>query len=130
MKDEDFEEFIRRNPDEAMRVIVKAFKERELLKVGNRSYLNAFRYPESRFDLRDLLPNGGSPLGNPTLGQVLTDPSKLFTDKYVIPPSSLIFKWADRIYDKKWWGQIAGGITEFATVVNNAINNIERGVYL
>jgi len=129
MNDEEFEEFIRRNPNGAMKLIVKAFEEKELLKIGNRSYVNAFRYPESRFDVKDLMPNGGSlqVLKNPDMLQPLSDPGKLFTDKYVIPPSSLIFKWADRIYDKKWWGEIAGGLTNAATVIQTAWNNMPEG---
>lgn len=124
MNDKEFEDFLRRRPQEAMRLIVKAFKEKELLRIGNRSYLNAFKYPESRFDAEDLMPNGGSVqvLDPSPMLQPMTDPGKLFTDKYVIPPSSLIFKWADRIYDKRWWGQIAGGITDVAAVIQAAIN--------
>jgi len=109
--------------DEVARLIVKAFKEKELLKVGNRSYLNAFKYPESRFDPKDLTPNGGSPQTlDPPLLQPLTDPSKLFTDKYVIPPSSLIFKWGDRVYDKRWWGGVYGGLTDASAVIQSALN--------
>jgi len=134
MNDEEFEEFIRRNPNGAMKLIVKAFEEKELLKIGNRSYVNAFRYPESRFDVKDLMPNGGSlqVLKNPDMLQPLSDPGKLFTDKYVIPPSSLIFKWADRIYDKKWWGEIAGGLTDAATVIQQAVNALtdRRKIYV
>jgi len=108
---------------ELVRLIVKAFKEKELLRIGNRSYINAFKYPESRFDLKDLLPNGGSlQVLNPSpIGQILTDPSKLFTDKYIIPPTSLIFKWADRIYEKKWWGELAGGIPDTSKVMQSSI---------
>jgi len=99
--------------EEVRRAVVRSFKPRELLKVGNRSYVNAFRYPESRFDPDD-----------PAIGQILTDPGKLFTDKYVIPPSSLIFKWAGRIYDKKWWGQLAGGVTDALTVMQGAVDDL------
>jgi len=130
MNEKEFEEFIRRNPQEAMRLIVKAFNEKELLRVGNRSYINAFKYPESRFDLKDLMHNGGSleVLKNPDMLQPLSDPGKLFTDKYVIPPSSLIFKWADKVYDKKWWGQVAGVLPDAATVIEQAINASPEGV--
>jgi len=110
--------------DEFVRRIVRAFVGRELLRIGNRSYLNAFRYPESRFDPKDLMPNGGSlrVMRGPDMLQPLSDPGKLFTDKYVIPPSSLIFQWAGRFYDKKWWGQVAGGLTDAATVIQSAID--------
>jgi len=129
MNEKEFEEFVRRNPQEAMRLIVKAFNEKELLRVGNRSYVNAFKYPESRFDLKDLMHNGGSleVLKNPDMLQPLSDPGKLFTDKYVIPPSSLIFKWADKVYDKKWWGQVAGGLPDAAAVIQSALNDLTRG---
>ena len=108
------------NEEETVRRVVKAFNENELLKIGNRSYLNAFKYPESRFDVKDLMPNPG-------MLQVLTDPGKLFTDKYVIPPSSLVFRWAGLTYEKKWWGQIAGGLVDARTVMQAAINALTSG---
>jgi len=130
LNEREFEEFVERNPEEALRLIVKAFKPRELLKVGNRSYVDAFKYPESRFDAEDLMPDGGGSLqvlNNPDMLQPLSDPGKLFTDKYVIPPSSLIFQWGDRIYDKKWWGELAGGLTDASTAIQSAIKALPNG---
>lgn len=122
--------FIRKEIEEVVRLIVKAFDGRKLLKIGNRSYLNAFRYPESYFDAKDLMLDGGSPqtLGDPpSQHQVLVDPSRLFTDRYMIPPSSLIFKWGDRIYDKKSDGRIAGGLADASMVIQSAMNELDQG---
>lgn len=56
LKDEDIDALVESMSDEEIdlmaRLIVKAFEEKELLKMGNRSYLNAFRYPASRSTLR------------------------------------------------------------------------------
>jgi len=129
MNDKEFEELIHRNPNEALRLIVKAFKEKELLKIGNRSYMNAFKYPLTRFDVKDLMPNGGSlqVLKNPDMLQPLSDPGKLFTDKYVIPPDQLVFPWAGRVYRKSWWGQIAGGLIDATTVIQAALDALIPG---
>ncbi|MEM4531623.1 MAG: hypothetical protein QXY39_07135 [Thermofilaceae archaeon] len=117
--------------EEIVKRIVKAFSEGELLRIGNRSYVNAFKYPESRFDVKDLA-------GDPPIGQVLTDPSKLFTDKYVVPPTCLIFKFNERIYGKKFTGEIAGGLTDFLPVIQSALDTlppeggtvfVKRGAY-
>jgi len=126
---EEFEEFVRRNPEEALRLIVKAFKPRELLKIGDRSYVNAFKYPESRFDPKDLLPNGGSlQVLKGDMLQPLRDPSKTFTDQVLIPPSQLVFKLADLTYRKSGLpetaGQIAGGLTNAMTVLQDAVNTL------
>jgi hypothetical protein len=127
VKPEEFEEFIKRNPDEARRLISKAFVPRELLTVGNRSYINAYKNPESRFDPRDLCSDGHNCPPNPDMLQPLSDPGKLFTDKYLIPPSSLIFQWAGRNYGKKWWGEVAGGLTNAATVIQSELNALTAG---
>lgn len=140
MNEKEFEEFIKRNPSEAARLISKAFKPEELLKVGNRSYSDAYKYPESRFDPGDLGENrfdfGDGP---PDMLQPHVDPLKLLTDKYMIPPSQMIFKSGGLTYRKEEWGQIAGGITEPATVTNAAIQALpvtggqvfmKRGFYL
>ena len=113
-----------------MRLICKAFKERELLKVGNRSYLDAFRYPESCFDSKDLMTNGGSP-ADPPIAQPLRDPGKLFTDQVLIPPSQLVFLLAGKTYRKSGMpetaGQIAGGLTDASTVIQAALNSLTSG---
>ena len=121
------EELIRKNPQEAMRIICKAFNERELLKVGNRSYVNAFKYPENRFDVKDLICNGGNP-ADPPIGQPLRDPGKLFTDQVLIPPSQLVFLLAGKTYRKSGMpetaGQIAGGLTDASTVIQAAVDSL------
>jgi hypothetical protein len=127
LNNEEFEEFVRRNPEEALRLIVKAFKPRELLKIGDRSYVNAFKYPESRFDPKDLIPDGGSlQVLKGDMLQPLRDPSKTFTDQVLIPPSQLVFPLADRTYSKSGMpetaGQIAGGLTDASTVIQSVID--------
>ena len=126
----EFEEFVRRNPEEALRLIVKAFKPRELLKIGDRSYVNAFKYPESRFDSKDLTPNGGSlQVLKGDMLQPLRDPSKTFTDQVLIPPSQLIFQLGGRIYSKSGLpetaGRIAGGLTDARAVIQQALNVLD-----
>jgi len=131
---EEFEEFVRRNPEEALRLIVKAFKPKELLKIGNRSYANAFKYPESRFDPKDLMLNGGSlQVLKGDMLQPLRDPSKSFTDQVLIPPSQLVFSLAGRTYSKSGMpetaGMISGGLTDASTVIQKAFDNCPaRGV--
>jgi len=117
MNEREFEEFIRRNPDLAMRLIVKAFNEKELLTIGNRSYIDAFKYPESYFDPKDLVQSSG-------MLQPLRDPSKLFTDYVVAPASYIIFQDdAGRIYAKNGkTGQIEFFGTDASKVIQNAIN--------
>jgi parallel beta-helix repeat protein len=109
--------------EELVRRIVRALKEKELLKIGNRSYINAFRYPESRFDTKDLLFDGGSL----DMLQPLRDPSKTMTDQVLILPSQLIFQLAGKTYSKSGMpeiaGQVAGGLTDAVTVINNAITS-------
>jgi len=129
---EEFEEFVRRNPEEALRLIVKAFKPKELLKIGNRSYANAFKYPESRFDPKDLMLNGGSlQVLKGDMLQPLRDPSKSFTDQVLIPPSQLVFSLAGRTYSKSGMpetaGMISGGLTDASAVIQSAINNLPSG---
>jgi parallel beta-helix repeat protein len=130
MNREDFEEFIRRNPEEAMWLIAKAFKEKELLRIGNRSYLNAFKHPESYFDIKELMPDGGSlQVLNSDMLQPLRDPLRLFTDQVVIPPSYLIFKDdAGNVYARNGMiGQIDFSGTDAATVIQQAINALPAG---
>jgi hypothetical protein len=125
MNKKEFEEFLKQNPEEAMRIVVKAFKEKELLKIGNRSYVNAFKNPESYFDIKDLMPNGGSlQVLKSDMLQPLRDPLRLFTDQVVIPPSYLIFKDdAGNIYAKNGrTGQINFPGTDAATVIQQAID--------
>lgn len=98
------------NEEELERLIIKQLSEKELKRIGNRSYVDAFRYPESRFDTKDLMPNGGDPVY-----RHVTDPFAK-----VIPPSSLIFQWKGLIYDKKWTGQVVGGLTDARTVIQSA----------
>jgi parallel beta-helix repeat protein len=112
--------------DVISRLIVKALKEEELLRIGNRSYLNAFRYPESRFDAKDLMPNGGNLKVLDSL-QSLKDPRMLFTDKYIIPPDQLVFSLAGKCYRKSWLGEIAGGVTNAAAVINDALGALTPG---
>jgi len=126
---EEFEEFVRRNPEEALRLIVKAFKPKELLKIGNRSYANAFKYPESRFDPKDLMLNGGSlQVLKGDMLQPLRDPSKSFTDQVLIPPSQLVFSLAGRTYSKSGMpetaGMISGGLTDASTVIQQALDSL------
>jgi hypothetical protein len=133
MNREDFEEFIRRNPEEAMRLIAKAFKEKELLRIGNRSYLNAFKHPESYFDIKELMPYGGSmQVLNSDMLQTLRDPLRLFTDQVVIPPSYLIFKDdAGNVYARNGrTGQIDFSGADASTVIQNAINALTAGKIL
>jgi hypothetical protein len=127
LNNEEFEEFVRRNPEEALRLIVKAFKPRELLKIGNRSYVNAFKYPESRFDPKDLIPDGGSlQVLKGDMLQPLRDPSKTFTDQVLIPPSQLVFQLAGKTYRKSGMpddaGTVYGGLPDASTVIQEAIN--------
>jgi hypothetical protein len=127
MSEKELEELIRRNPEKALQLIVKAFKPRELLKIGNRSYVNAFKYPESRFDPKDLMPNGGSlQVLKGDMLQPLRDPSKTFTDQVLTPPSQLVFRLAGRFYSKSGMpetaGQIAGGLTDASTVIQWALD--------
>jgi len=99
--------------DKVIRDIIKGFKNKELLRIGNRSYVNSFRYPESRFDKND------------PVGYVLRDPSKVFTEYAIIPPSYLIFKYANMYYSKCGLPQRAGMIEmgkEADEVVQPAIN--------
>lgn len=116
--------------DEVAKRVIRALKEKELLKIGNRSYVNAFKYPESRFDAKDLMTDGGTP-EDPPIGQVLTDPGKLFTDKYIIPPSALEFILAGKYYTK--WGtpekagMIEGGLTDAATSIQSMLNALPGG---
>jgi hypothetical protein len=123
-KDKDFEEFVKKNPDEAVRIIVKAFKEKELLKIGNRSYVDALRYPESHFDIKELMPDGGSlQVFNNDMLQPLRDPTRVFSDQIVIPPSYLIWTSGTNVYAKNGLtGQIEFSGTDAATVIQSAIN--------
>jgi len=132
LNNEEFEEFVRRNPEEALRLIVKAFKPKELLKIGDRSYVNAFKYPESRFDPKDLMPNGGSlQVLKEDMLQPLRDPSKTFTDQVLIPPSQLVFPLAGKYYRKSGLpddaGTVYGGLTDASTVIQSAINALTNG---
>jgi len=102
--------------DEAVRRIARSFSERELLKIGNRSYENAFRYPESRFDSND------------PVVHVLRDPSGVFTDYAIIPPSYLVFKHGDRYYAKCGMPEKAG-LIEFSggdasEVMQSAVDSV------
>jgi hypothetical protein len=126
MNKKEFEEFLKQNPEEVMRIIVKAFKEKELLKIGNRSYVNAFKNPESYFDIKDLMPNGGSlQVLKSDMLQPLRDPSKTFTDQVLIPPSQLCFTLAGKYYSKSGLPETAGMIAngrDANTVIQSAIN--------
>jgi len=107
------------------RRIVKLLKPRELLKIGNRSYVNAFKYPESRFDVKDLL--DGGQVDDPSICQVLRDPGKLFTDQVLIPPSQLIFQLAGKTYRKSGLPETAGQMADgrdARTLVQDAINTL------
>jgi hypothetical protein len=109
------------------RRIVKLLKPRELLKIGNRSYVNAFKYPESYFDVKDLL--DGGQVDDPSI--CLRDPGKLFTDFAIIPPDQLVFKLGDKYYSKSGLpetaGMISGGLTDAAAVIQAAINALTSG---
>jgi hypothetical protein len=126
LSERELEELIRRNPEKALQLIVKAFKPRELLKIGNRSYVDAFKYPESRFDVKDLL--DGGQVDNPSICQVLRDPGKLFTDQVLIPPDQLVFQLVGKYYSKSGMpetaGMIAGGLTDAVAVIQNAIDTV------
>jgi len=93
----------------ANRVIAESFTESELLKVGNRSYVNAFMYPESRFDAGDLQMD---------MLQPIQDPLKRFFDQAVVPPSYLIFKVDGYVLAKRWDGQIGFSGTDVAKIIN------------
>jgi hypothetical protein len=110
MNQEDFEEFVRR--------------------ASNRSYVNAFRHPEGHFDVKELMPDGGSmQVLNSDMLQPLRDPLRLFTDQVVIPPSYLIFKDdAGNVYAKNGrTGQIDFSGTDAASVIQSAINSLTTG---
>jgi hypothetical protein len=126
-KDKDFEEFVKKNPDEAVRIIVKAFKEKELLKIGNRSYVDAFRYPESYFDIKELMPDGGSlqVLNNDML-QPLRDPTRVFSDQIVIPPGYLIWASGTNYYAKNGLTGDVFSDKDIGNVANSALNNLPK----
>ena len=121
-----------RSLEEIANLIAKAFKEKELLKIGNRSYVNAFKSPESRFDVKDLRPNGGSALKSGML-QPLRDPAKIFTDQVIIPPGELVFLLDNKAYVKCGSpvraGWISGGLTDHAKVIQPAIG-VGKGTFI
>jgi len=143
------EEWVRRNPEEAMRIVCRLFQPGELLRVGNRSYVRAFEGPLSRFDpgeLRAML-DGGSCLPDPPTGGVIRDPRHLFTDFVTTEASYVIFGEdtdgdgvLDIIYAKNGrTGEIEFSGTDAATVIQQAIDAlkttggkilIKRGVYI
>lgn len=126
MSAEDLEKFMEENPEYVARLAAKAFRSRELLGVGNRSYVDAFKYPQSRFDARELLSLARAE-GPPDMAQTLNDPGKLLTDRYLIPPSIMIFQWAGLNYQKKWWGEVDGGLADAAAVIQAALNALTSG---
>jgi len=62
--------------------VIENLTSRELLKIGNRTFLNAVKYPEYYFD-------GG--LSNDML-QPLRDPAKLFSDQTIVEADYIIFQ--------------------------------------
>ena len=131
------EEWVRRNPEEAMRIVCRLFQPRELLRVGNRSYVRAFEDPLSRFDpgeLRAML-DGGSCLPDPPTGGVIRDPRHLFTDFVTTEASYVIFGEdtdgdgvLDIIYAKNGrTGEIEFSGTDAATVIQEAIEALSAG---
>jgi hypothetical protein len=76
--------------DEIARAVAKALKVEELKKIGNRSYVNAFQYPESKFDSNE----------PPVRALIRGDPLLR-----VQPYSYMIFQDDDGwIYGKNWRG--------------------------
>jgi len=127
MDKKEFEEFVRKNPQEAMRLIAKAFKSRELLKLGNRSYVNAFKYPDSRFDVQDLDCPDGLHYYDGGLRDFREPFGSLERSAFITPPEQLVFKYGGVPYRKSGLpesaGQIASGENN-STVINDALNTL------
>jgi len=98
-------------------LVAKAFKTQELLKIGNRSYVDAFKYPESRFDAEDLK------LRPRQFERVISDP--LIKPK---PYSYMVFQDEDGlIYGKNWRGANEFSGEDAAAVINNALSALTPG---
>jgi hypothetical protein len=124
----ELEELAKRDPAEALRLVIRAFKPGELLKAGNRSFVNAFRYPESRFDLKELaqlMPDGGGlrlMQGGPDMLQPLRDPLKTFSDQFVVPPDYVVFKVKPNIYARS-------GLTGQVEFSGSDASSVLQGVF-
>ena len=134
MAREEFESFIRNNLQEASRFISSLYKPHELLKIGNRSYVNGYKYPESRFDLNELLPRFPPSFAMMAKIGGMEDTRQPFggprdRGAFLMPPSQLVFKLDGITYRKSGIPEIAGhtvGDADSATVLNAGIQALPR----
>ena len=105
------------NADEISRLIIKGLNSERLMKIGNRTYQNLFKYP-----CKDGLHCPEEPL-EADIDDLLRHSEKRLA--YVSAPSDTIFmhpRYPGRIWDKTCLGGIRGGLTDASTVTQAAIN--------
>jgi len=133
MRKEDVERWIREHPDEALRIVVEMLSSRELLRIGNRSYLEMFADPQSRFDAGELakrimMTDGGAPTAPIDPLTVLRDPSRTFTEFAIIPPSYLVFLYGGKAFAKSGRPENPGEIqfqgADHAEVIQKTIDSV------
>ena len=108
--------------DKISRLIIKGLNSERLMKIGNRTYQNLFKYPCKdglhcpeellEVDIDDLLRHSEKRLA------------------YVSAPSDTIFmhpRYPGRIWDKTGLGGIRGGLTDASTVTQAALNALTSG---
>lgn len=95
--------------------VIENFTSRELLKIGNRTFLNAVKYPEYYFD---------GALSNDML-QPLRDPAKLFSDQTIVEADYIIFQIGNNYFAKNGLtGQIEySGLTDPVDVLQGIHDN-------
>jgi len=109
-------------PEEVTAAIAKAFTPRELKRLGNRSFIRGFKYPESRFD--KLMFNGGNP------GSKVVKVETIYTSRaiqIIYPWDYMCFKYNNEYYAKDRFGHIPYSGTDAREVINNTLNALTAG---
>ena len=108
--------------DKISRLIIKGLNSERLMKIGNRTYQNLFKYP-----CKDGLHCPEEPL-EADIDDLLRHSEKRLA--YVSAPSDIIFthpRYPGRIWDKTGLGGIRGGLTNASTVIQTALDLLTNG---